>query len=319
MKNIKALGILLVLVCTASLLLTGCKVKSGHLPTQQHPNPELVESEDSSTTEETTKEDSTSSNSTDSTNSSDVDPTVDNPEDVSKIDTTQDTDAELFIPDSSETSLDQEIQFDSRFLMENIDWSKPAFVWEDITYTVPFSYARISNNWTFNYKDYGLESDYILAPHTKTTMDFTLTSEIYDFQLLVGFSNPYDVDITLDQADVWAISMDIKDATVNPFVMLPQNITWNTSLVDLITPYGMPTKDISYDEKTRNFTLTYNMNYETYLELIVNQTTGLTKFTYMNYDLDEQVGTPSGSLNNSDDHTDTDSSLPAPTSDDSGN
>lgn len=152
-------------------------------------------------------------------------------------------------------------------------------------YKLPFSYKRISKRWKFNYEDYDLTEDFELDSGQKTSDNIVLYNENTDYKITVGFYNPYEAPITLEDAKIWSLTISIDGAKKHPFLRLPKNLNWKSTFVDVIGAYSDPSIQFSHDKEKKLYHFTYKEGYERYLLLDVSEEKGIISFTMKRYDL----------------------------------
>lgn len=209
------------------------------------------------------------------------------------------------LPDISEEYLNAETAKDNELDLLNSTWDVAAFQLFSTTYSVPFSYARISSDWTFDLTDYGYDETFMLQPGERTTATVELYNPDVIYPMIVGFYNPYDVPITIEESQVWSVSFDfssflhdsdkdsandntddsaqgtLPESTEVP--MLPSNITYLTDIVDVIIAYDTPSTPFSYNPETLTYDLYYQVGHEIFVTLFIDAEYGLQKFIIQNY------------------------------------
>lgn len=191
---------------------------------------------------------------------------------------------ELYLPDISEAALKDEQEKDSKISLKKLDMGKSVFRLDGITYSLPFSYARISNDWSFDLADYGLDETFRLQSGQRTTDNIVLHNDAADYSVTVGLYNPYDVEITVAEAQVWSITVSVKDSFNPPKLRLPGKLTWNASIADVTLAYSDPTTPFTHDLETGMFYYSYEKDYSRYLDLEISETDGLVSFTMKCYE-----------------------------------
>lgn len=187
------------------------------------------------------------------------------------------------LPDISKEALDNEIAKNKKISLKKFDVGKSVFRFDKVTYQLPFSYARISRDFHFSLKDYGLKEDFTLEPGQRTSDNIRLYNNQVDYAVTIGLYNPYDVPVTVKEAMVWSITFSVEDAVDIPRVRLPKGIKFHSSLVDITLAYSDPTVPFTHDLETGLYTYTYMKDYNSYLTLYISEEKGLEKFTIKRY------------------------------------
>lgn len=210
---------------------------------------------------------------------------------------------------SLETHKDDNLQIDK------FDWNICAFQLDGKNYSLPFSYSRIMDNWTFKLSDYGLDKNFKLEPLTKTSDNVKLNCEGKSYNIKVGFFNPFSTAITLDQAKIWSMEIDIttpeldektleNDTTpavnaensttvpigadsitgnIKPEIILPKNITMHASIASILLTYGNPDNENIHNTETGYYEFHYRKNYNVFLSLVLDEQEGLVKINYKHF------------------------------------
>lgn len=126
---------------------------------------------------------------------------------------------------------------------ETADWSTLTFGMDSSFYTPEFDFKHLTDSgWSFDPAAYGLE-DCILTPELRLSCDVYLNREGVDTGVLaVGFANTGSEDTSLDNCQIWAVKVEIKDKTNYPQFTVPGNISWNASDTDIKAAIGEPTE-----------------------------------------------------------------------------
>ncbi len=191
---------------------------------------------------------------------------------------------ELKKPDISEEALRKEESEDRSIMSGEPDFSDCVIAIGSGVYKLPFSYKRISDDWTFNLSDYGFDDSFRLGPGERTSDTVILNKEGSSYNIVVGFYNPYDVACSIEEAYVYSISIDIRETgTDYPLMTLPGNLTWGASFKEIIE-FAHPTEGFTKDEETGELTLNFIYNYNNFLELVVGPTRGIAKVTVKTYE-----------------------------------
>lgn len=200
---------------------------------------------------------------------------------------TDEENPEPFVPDISPERLAEEKKYDNCFDLYSCNWNSTTFQLDAENYRLPFSYARISDEWTFSLEDYGYDETFSLQPGERTTATVELTHPTFDYTMVVGFYNPYDVPITIEESKIWSISIDLSESTSTYLPYLPQGITKGSKLGDVILAYGNPTTPFIHDFENNTFIYQYFMDYNKFVTLVIHETKGVIKLTVQNYGLSE--------------------------------
>lgn len=164
-------------------------------------------------------------------------------------------------------------------------WQDMAFSMDGKVYQIPFAYAGIKDQWTFNLSDYGYDKGYVLNPGDKVTGTIQLKNSRYSaVRCTVGFTNTgKEVKDILD-TDIWSFTMDISSADQYPKVVLPGGITWGSTEDDIIKAYGKPDED-PYVSKELGYTVYNWFDHFTYkMKLTIYKDGGLKGITLENYE-----------------------------------
>lgn len=195
----------------------------------------------------------------------------------------QGDESQALTPDISAEALAEEISLDNLCTISGCSWEEALIYMFGANYTLPFSYARISDSWTFDLTDYGHDETFMLQPGERTTATVELSNASTDYDMVVGFYNPYDVAISIEESQVWSVSFDFYNSIETTFPVLPKNITCGTQIVDIIIAYNTPSTPFSYNEETGAYDLHYQSGYDVYLTLEVDAELGLKKITLQSY------------------------------------
>lgn len=132
---------------------------------------------------------------------------------------------------------------------ETADWSTLTFGMDSAFYTPEFDFKNLTDiGWSFDPANYGLE-DCTLTPELRLSCDVYLNHEGVDAGVLaVGFANTGSEDTSLDNCQIWAVKVEIKDKTNYPQFTVPGNISWNASDADVKAAIGEPTESNRDDE-----------------------------------------------------------------------
>lgn len=209
----------------------------------------------------------------------------------------------------------QEIHKDENIQISKYNWNICAFQMDEKTYSIPFSYERIKEDWTFSLEDYGLDNNFKLEPLTKTSDNIILKCEGKPFTMKVGFFNPFSTAIPLEQAKIWSIEIDIttpdldektleNDSTsatnlevpknpasptqdltgnIKPTIVLPKNIQMHSSIASVLLAYGDPENTNIHNTETGYYEFHYQHNYNIFLTLVIDEQEGLVKISYKHF------------------------------------
>ncbi len=164
-------------------------------------------------------------------------------------------------------------------------WQDMAFSMDGKVYQIPFAYAGIKDQWTFNLSDYGYGKGYVLNPGDKVTGTIQLKNSKYSaVRCMVGFTNTgKEVKDILD-TEIWSFTMDISSADQYPEVELPGGITWGSTEDDIIKACGKPDED-PYVSKELGYTVYNWFDHFTYkMKLTVYKDGGLKGIMLENYE-----------------------------------
>ena len=164
-------------------------------------------------------------------------------------------------------------------------WQDMAFSMDGKVYQIPFAYAGIKDQWTFNLSDYGYDKGYVLNPGDKVTGTIQLQNSRYSkVRCTAGFMNTgTEVKDILD-TDIWSFTMDISSADQYPEVELPGGITWGSTEDDIIKAYEKPDED-PYVSKELGYSVYNWFDHFTYkMKLTVYKDGGLKGIMLENYE-----------------------------------
>lgn len=168
---------------------------------------------------------------------------------------------------------------------------KPSADWKDMTFTVdgqklalPFSYADIKDEWTFDLADYGHEDGYILNKGDKTFSTIDLENDKYDAEVSVGFINNDEKAKDILECEIWAYGIDIAWSEEGyPDIELPGGITWGSTIEDVVAAYGEPEDEPYYSDSLKYYVYEYQYEYSKYFKLTIYEDRGLTAFDLSSY------------------------------------
>lgn len=203
--------------------------------------------------------------------------------------------------------LNAEIKKDEKIQLEKFEWNICAFQLDNMNYSLPFSYSRISDQWIFIPSDYGLDSSFQLEPLTKTSANVQLENEARPYKLTVGFHNPYSTPISFDHAQIWSWEIDLttpemdKQSLINdspepnntdeittlpqvsPNVLLPKGVQLHDSIGSVLLAYGEPENSNIFNNETGYYEFHYQLNYSIFLTLTLDEKEGLVKVNYKHF------------------------------------
>ena len=190
---------------------------------------------------------------------------------------------EIRMPDITEEKLTEEADEDRRIMADNPTFRDCGILIGSEAFTLPFSYKRISDEWTFKLSDYGFDENFMLGPGERTTDTIRLTKENAGYEIVVGLYNPYDVKCTVEEAYVYSITLDRRETGDNyPIIKLPGNLTWGATFRE-ITEVEHPTEAFSVDHEKQEMYLDFTYDYQSYLKLTVSDTKGIVAITVKSY------------------------------------
>lgn len=192
--------------------------------------------------------------------------------------------AELKKPDISEEALKKEESEDRSVMSGEPTFRDCVIAIGSGVYKLPFSYKRISDEWTFNLSDYGYDDSFRLGPGERTSDTVILNKENVGYSIVVGFYNPYDVACSIEEAYVYSVSIDIRETGPNyPLMTLPGNLSWGATFKDIIEVVH-PTEGFKKDEETGELTLNFIYDRNNFTELVVSEFRGIVKVTVKTYE-----------------------------------
>lgn len=180
--------------------------------------------------------------------------------------------------------LEAEKYRDSRIDLSELNKNRCAFQLESETFSLPFSYTRISEQWEFIPSYYDLDDSFMLQPGQCTSDSIVLFNKETDSTLTVGFYNPYEMECSIADAMIWSISISIADTDDKPQLTLPGKLGWNSSIVDVTLAYSPPSSPFDHDFDTKLFTFSYvSDNYDTQYSLTIHEEDGIIGFSMKRY------------------------------------
>lgn len=154
-------------------------------------------------------------------------------------------------------------------------------------YHLPFDYALISDEWTFDMADYGHAEGYVMNPEDKVTSTISLENPKFDEDLdyYVGFVNAGTEAKDIKETSVYSVDIDITWTDTNnyPSVVLPKGITWGATLDEVKAAYGEPA-DSYYSDSLQYWSYTYkDDDYDYSVELQIYDDRGVTEIDVSSY------------------------------------
>lgn len=173
----------------------------------------------------------------------------------------------------------------SQVNLQGKQWTDMVFAMDGQTLKIPFPYASINSQWTFNLSDYGYDNGYVLNPGDKTTGTIDLKNPAFDkVRFSVGFKNTGSSVQDITASDIWSITMNVADADKYPQIELPGGITWGSTADEILAAYGQPDDD-PYVSKELGYTVYNWFNQYTYkMKLTVYDNGGLKAIMLENYE-----------------------------------
>lgn len=190
---------------------------------------------------------------------------------------------EIRVPDISEEKLKKEADEDRHIMSDNPEFKDCGILLGSENLTLPFSYKRISDEWTFNLSDYGFDEDFKLGPGERTSDTIHLIKEDAGYEIIVGLYNPYDVKCTVEEAYVYSLTIDRRETGEEyPIIKLPGGLTWGATFKEIIE-VAHPTEGFTVDEEKQEMYLSFTYDYENYYMLTVSETRGIMAVTIKSY------------------------------------
>jgi len=190
---------------------------------------------------------------------------------------------EIRVPDITEEELKEEADEDRHIMSDNPTFRDCGILVGAYNFTLPFSYKRISDEWTFNLSDYGFDEDFRLGPGERTTDTIHLTKEDAGYDIVVGLYNPYDVKCTIEEAYVYSLTIDRRETgEFYPIIKLPGGLTWCSTFKEIIE-VEHPTEGFTVDHEKQEMYLNFIYDYENYYMLTVSETKGIMAVTVKSY------------------------------------
>lgn len=189
----------------------------------------------------------------------------------------------LYIPDISKEALKKEEDVDRAIMYNEPTFKDCGVIIGSIPFTLPFSYRRISDDWTFDLKDYGYDDTFKLGPNDRTSETIVLHKENTGYDMVVGFYNPYDIPCRIDEAYIYSVTIDIRgDVGERPLMQLPFGITWGNSFKEIIE-YVHPTEGFKVDHEMGEMYLNFIYDHTDFIMLTVSETKGIVAVTIKSY------------------------------------
>lgn len=166
---------------------------------------------------------------------------------------------------------------------ETSDWSSLTFGMDSVFYTPEFNYKDLTDiGWSFDPSAYGLE-DCTLTSELRLSCDVYLNREGVDVGVLaVGFANTGDEEAALDDCQIWAVKVDIRNKANYPQFAVPGNISWNASEDDIKGALGEPTES-NRDDSQGCLEMIYNKDGKYLVHYYVYDDGGMMKFWIEKY------------------------------------
>lgn len=120
-----------------------------------------------------------------------------------------------------------------------------------------FDYSRLTEkDWSFDPAIYGLEN-YNVESGVYLSPDVFLDNPNYEGGIIaVGFTNTSSEAKTINEAQVYAIKVKVKDKVNRPDISVPGNIAFGATAEDIKAAFGEPSETSRNDEEAYN-ELTY--------------------------------------------------------------
>lgn len=190
--------------------------------------------------------------------------------------------------DSVDQSTYQKTRFDLVARKNTTELSLPDIAdaeWTDMRFTtgkqdfeLPIAYRSVAEDWLF--KDASLYNGYQLKDKEYTTVELysTVLGDSVTFKATISNDSGKTQDIS--DCTIVAVSLSQNSAADNGSdLWLPKNITFGSSGGDIETAYGNPGDENKMTENGYGYTSYHYANQDAYLDLIVNDNTGLIRFT----------------------------------------
>ncbi len=162
------------------------------------------------------------------------------------------------------------------------DPSTPELTIDGESYTLPFEYSLIKNDFTFDLSEYGYKDGYIMQPKESVSTTVRLKNNSYDedFVFLAGFKNSRDEEADIKDCDIDSVSVKIFDCkTTNyPDMKIAGGIGWGSSTDSVLAVFGKPVSEPEYNEETGCYKYKYNFNNSVVYVLYISNLSGLRGF-----------------------------------------
>ena len=159
------------------------------------------------------------------------------------------------------------------------DWKTFAFTLDGKDMSLPVAYSDLqAAGWSVDLSEYGYEDGYIM--NANDAVSVSLTNDKYDLTAVAGFANLTDSAQDITKCDVISLTLDAEFSDSNPDIKLPGDLTWGSSLDDVLAAYGKP-YETYYSDTLQYYELTYKTDDYQYLQLVVYDDGGI-ESVYMN-------------------------------------
>ena len=172
------------------------------------------------------------------------------------------------------------------------DWTDLDITIDDVVYHFPYDYALLkTNGWAIDLEENDWEDGYVMNKNdyvnSITFYNKTYGKDWDSFVIWGGMKN-YDTkakDIT--QCDLWSIDLDLDvfegetSIAKYPTIELAKGITWGATKEEIKTAYGE--WDDIYESDYGYIEVEYNVDYDIYMELTIDDKLGLCAVSLSNY------------------------------------
>ncbi len=189
---------------------------------------------------------------------------------------------ELLVP-VNEEDYNLEAAIQSKIKVKKSTWDSCCFRLDGNVYQLPFSYHRISEDYSFNPLEYGMTEDFMLEPGIYTSDNIELINDKHDFIVTIGLYNPYKEPVSIDQAMVYSISFVLNEDGSGKGLTLPGGVSFNESLALITASFGIPTIPFSHDLETDIFTYQYSLDSSRFMEALIQADKGLISISMKKY------------------------------------
>lgn len=173
------------------------------------------------------------------------------------------------------------------------DWSKLDIKIDGVVYHFPYDYdLLLANGWYIDLKENDWEDGYVLNKGDSVSGTVDMYNKKYGqgwdyFSAWVGFKN-YDSKVKdITECDLWSIELDIMDGSKTyekyPEIELAKGITWGATAEQIKTAYG-EWEDSYESEEFGYMTVDYNVDYDIYMSLTIDDKLGLTAVELQSYE-----------------------------------